>query len=157
ASLVDLSTESLQKRFPAFAAAAEPIRQAIKTTEKEKPTPLERIAATFESTNAPPVHHLLVRGSHAKDGNEIPPRVPAIFGTTFPVAELASNKHSIQSSQRRLALARWLTSPENPMVARVLVNRIWHYHFGRGLVATIENLGQSGARPVQPELLDWLA
>src|SRR5262249_710332 len=57
ASLVDLSTESLQKRFPAFAAAAEPIRQAIKTTEKEKPTPLERIAATFESTNAPPVHH----------------------------------------------------------------------------------------------------
>jgi hypothetical protein len=64
---------------------------------------------------------------------------------------------SVASSGRRLALARWLTSSNNPVVARVLVNRIWHYHFGQGLVGTLENLGQSGARPVSPELLDWLA
>src|SRR5206468_817194 len=60
AAVVDLSTETLQKRFPAFAAAAEPIRQAIKSTEDKKPPPLEQIAALFEPTNTPPAHHLLV-------------------------------------------------------------------------------------------------
>jgi hypothetical protein len=56
-----------------------------------------------------------------------------------------------------LGLARWLIASNNPVVARVLVNRVWHYHFGQGLVSTLDNLGQSGARPASAELLDWLA
>jgi hypothetical protein len=170
-ALVEVSAETLKKKFAAFAAAVDPIEQAIKKREAEKPPPLDRIAATFEPTNSPPAHHLLIRGNHANAGKELSAMIPAVFhlplvadgnkGRTNTAGdssccstEECSNLHS---SGRRLALARWVTSSQNPIVARVLVNRIWRYHFDQGLVSTTDNLGRSGARPTCPELLDWLA
>ena len=60
-------------------------------------------------------------------------------------------------AERRMALAKWLTEPQNPLTARVMVNRIWHYHFGTGIVDTPSDLGFNGGKPSHPELLDWLA
>lgn len=72
-------------------------------------------------------------------------------------SDICSDDPSLPTSGRRLAYARWLTSGQQPLVPRVLVNRIWLLHFGRGIVATPGDFGQLGARPTHPEMLDWLA
>jgi hypothetical protein len=64
---------------------------------------------------------------------------------------------NVESTGRRTALAKWLTDPDNPLATRVMVNRIWHYHFGKGIVGTPSDFGVMGERPTHPELLDWLA
>jgi hypothetical protein len=91
-------------------------------------------------------NHLLERGSFLQRGEAVNPGVPAIL---HPWQE--------ELSRDRLGLARWLVSRDNPLVARVVVNRIWEQLFGRGLVATGNDFGRRGERPSHPELLDWLA
>lgn len=86
------------------------------------------------------------RGSWLSPGAEVPPQIPGIF--------LGPEN---QNPEDRLAFARWLFSAENPLTARVIVNRIWEQIFGRGLVETMEEFGSQGEPPTHPELLDWLA
>ena len=106
-----------------------------------------------EPTNQPPPTHVLLRGSPTRPGTEVPPAVPAVLVKTQPPFPPPGER----TSQRRLALARWIASPENPLTARVLVNRVWQYHFGHGLVRTPNDFGLMGSPPTHPELLDWLA
>ena len=90
--------------------------------------------------------YLLKRGAYDLRGETVEPDTPAGI---FPFApDLPRN---------RLGLAHWLTDRENPLTARVVVNRAWKQHFGRGLVATLEDFGSQGAQPTHPALLDWLA
>ena len=77
-------------------------------------------------------------------------QTPAIFDS--PAATESANEQ-----ERRILLARWISSSKNPLTARVMVNRIWQYHFGRGLVSTSSDFGLNGQAPTHPELLDWLA
>lgn len=104
-----------------------------------------------EKSNAPPRTHILIRGAPGRHGDEVGPAVPAIL---HPQPFPAPSDHS---SQRRLGFARWIVSPENPLAARVIVNRVWMHHFGHGLVRTPTDFGLMGERPTHPELLDWLA
>lgn len=96
--------------------------------------------------------HVLAGGQLQARGEQVRPGVlglalPPGFSADLPAA----------AGGRRLALARWIIHPENPLTARVIVNRVWQYHFGAGLAANPGNLGKMGAPPSHPELLDWLA
>jgi hypothetical protein len=94
---------------------------------------------------------VLLRGDPLRTGEVV---VPAGLSAVRPALRLDGKS---PERERRLALARWLGSPDNPLPARVMVNRVWQYHFGEGLVATASDFGFNGARPTHPALLDWLA
>ncbi len=99
--------------------------------------------------------HILFRGSPHAPTERVEPGFPSIFSTPDP--RIPAPPQDARSSGRRTVLANWIASPENMLTARVIVNRVWQQHFGRGLVASPNNFGLLGAAPTHPELLDWLA
>ncbi len=99
---------------------------------------------------APDLIRVLRRGDPEQPGDEVAPAIPAALGTR----RLASDT---PEQERRRALADWIASPDHPLTARVMVNRIWQGHFGTGLVESSSDFGPNGAPPSHPELLDWLA
>ncbi len=123
--------------------------------EKDKAKELVRLQALIETKAKAPPTYLLRRGSLQNKGPEVPPAAPLVLVSNplrFPEPE-----PDAKSSGRRRTLAEWIAAPENPLTWRVLANRIWQHHFGRGLVATPSNFGFNGARATHPELLDFLA
>ncbi len=105
-------------------------------------------AGKFEN---PPPSYKLYRGDPMQPREQVS---PGGISEIQPVFQLSTNA---PESERRLSLARWICDPRNPLTARVIVNRLWHYHFGKGIVNTPSDFGQMGDRPSHPELLDWLA
>jgi hypothetical protein len=106
-----------------------------------------------ETSGAIPATHVLVRGSPSRLGDLVEPAVPAILAK----GRADGPPSAAGATQRRLGLARWIASENNPLTARVIVNRVWQQHFGQGLVTTANDFGLMGAAPSHPELLDWLA
>ena len=110
---------------------------------------------TGEGRYVPPPSYFLIRGDVNSHGPETRPGFVKVVTYGNPPTELpAPTPHT---SGRRLALAEWLVSKDNPMTARVAVNRLWSHHFGTGIVASLDNFGKMGETPTNPELLDWLA
>jgi mono/diheme cytochrome c family protein len=118
-------------------------RDAIAKLDASMP-PLTYAMTIVEDTAAPKTH-VATGGDYRVKGPEVEPGLPSVllYGRPAP--------------RTRLDFAKWLVSSENPLTARVVVNRIWNEFFGRGLVRTTEDFGTQGERPVNPELLDWLA
>jgi mono/diheme cytochrome c family protein len=131
-----------------FAARAAAVR-ATKPAE-------DFIRALTEVPGQVPATYLFHRGDNTQPRQALPPGELTVLdpqnGSKIPTAD-----KSLPTSGRRLAYARWLTSGKHSLTARVLVNRVWMHHFGRGLVGTPADFGALGERPTHPELLDWLA
>ncbi len=131
------------------------IKAQISALDKQKPRPMPTALAIGERGRVPAPSYFLHRGSPDSPGSQMTPGVLSVATATewsFPEAP-----PDAKSSYRRRGLAEWLVSKDNPLTARVMVNRIWQHHFGEGIVRTPSNFGKMGERPSHPELLDWLA
>ena len=128
-------TQGIERAYVALAAAA----------------PSTRVYAV--APRQPEATYLLLRGNPAQKGPLLTAGGVASLGLK---ADFVPNTDASEA-ERRLKLAEWITDAKNPLFARVMVNRLWHYHFGAGLVETPSDFGFNGARPSHPELLDWLA
>ncbi|MGI9518403.1 MAG: DUF1553 domain-containing protein [Pirellulaceae bacterium] len=121
---------------------------------RSKPAALESALCVKETGADPKVTHVLIRGNAHVPGDEVQPGFPSVLSPPEPEIEMPAEGNS---TGRRMALARWIASPDNPLTARVMVNRIWQHHFGRGIVRSSSDLGFQGIAPTHPKLLDWLA
>lgn len=144
-----------------IAAAMTPAQQETrKALMAERQSIDSRLKAIRETTvycvnpKAPEPTHLLLRGNPGSPADVVTPGGIASLGSPLSEFGLAADA---ADPDRRRKLAEWIASPENPLFARVIVNRLWQYHFGRGLIASSNDFGFNGGLPTHPELLEWLA
>jgi hypothetical protein len=130
---------------PKLAAA----RKQLADLQREKEEILKAVPSTLITTSVSPrMMRVLPRGNWLDDSGEVvSPGTPGTLNALSPRGKTAT----------RLDLAQWMTAPDNPLVARVFVNRLWKLFFGQGLVKTLDDFGAQGLPPTHPELLDWLA
>jgi hypothetical protein len=126
------------------------VQTARKAVDRHRKTPLP-VPFAYAVVDATRIEdsHIQVKGDPAKPGDRVPRRFPRVLGGQ----ELAPDDRT----SGRLQLAEWILDEGNPLAMRVLINRVWLYHFGQGLVATPNDFGRQGQPPSHPELLDWLA
>ncbi|HEY2840568.1 MAG TPA: DUF1553 domain-containing protein, partial [Pirellulales bacterium] len=160
------------KFLAALKVSSEEVDAALSAEERERSVALSKQIAELNAkkqtwgaiqavydTGPPSPTYLLRRGNHQTPGQEVPPAFLRVLCDTDDALAKCEPPYE-GTSGRRLALARWLTAPDSrasALVSRVMVNRVWQELLGRGIVATSDNLGLSGARPTHPELLEWLA
>jgi Protein of unknown function (DUF1553)/Protein of unknown function (DUF1549) len=133
----------------------ETLNKEMKKFENLKPSPYPAAMGMTEIGATAPPTYLLKRGEWKARGVEVPPGFPSAIDDRE--APLPDQLLDAKTTGRRSVLATWLTSPDNPLTARVAINRLWQHHFGRGIVGTPSDFGVQGDPPTHPELLDWLA
>jgi hypothetical protein len=129
----------------------EALTKKLEQLQEQMPEPLPALHSVSNVPDKKSPINLLARGEYTAKGARVGMRP---LGVLLPdgTPELPEN-----IANPRTELAKWIVDPDNPLTARVMVNRIWQYHFGRGIVATANDFGRMGARPMHPELLDYLA
>jgi mono/diheme cytochrome c family protein len=138
---IKAAIEGVQHGNRPMVAGSDPNAKGLPLTYAARPTP-------------PPPTFILGRGDVEKKGERV--AAGGLSAVKSPSADFALPADAPEGA-RRSKLAEWVADPSNPLTARVIVNRVWHYHFGTGLVATPNDFGRNGDRPSHPELLDWLA
>ncbi|HTE19697.1 MAG TPA: DUF1553 domain-containing protein, partial [Armatimonadota bacterium] len=148
--------EKLATQYPDFRTRRAALA-AEQAAEAQKRITLTTLRALYDQDAAPAPTRLLVRGDWSRLGDPVDPGVPAILDNPARPFRVAPPAPGSATTGRRRAFAEWLTRPEHPLTARVVVNRLWAHHFGVGLVPSVENFGRSGMAPTHQPLLDWLS
>jgi mono/diheme cytochrome c family protein len=162
--------KKLLNKFPAANVTAGVIYQYRENYQKEiaefdkkigeiqKDRPVEQFLRPLtEVPGEVPKSVLFKRGDYRTPSHEISPGVLSVLTNLESPHVIQANLEQMKTTGRRTQLAEWLTSKENPLTARVFVNRVWMHHFGKGIVGTPGDFGSMGEKPTHPELLDWLA
>ncbi|HEX2489806.1 MAG TPA: DUF1553 domain-containing protein, partial [Blastocatellia bacterium] len=144
---VNLQSEEIEALLsPDDLKARKEIQNEIDKINKTRPKLLPSAMGVTDKAD-PDKAYLLKRGDWRNKGEEVQPGLPQVL----------TGETKLDLKNRRRQLAEWVASADNPLTARVAVNRIWQYHFGKGIVKTPSDFGATGDRPSHPELLDWLA
>lgn len=141
-----------QKAADELQALADEAKEIRETKPRE-----DFVRALTEVVDQIPDSHLFARGDHDQPQQAVLPAGLTVVSLNAELPGIPTDDEQLKTSGRRLALARRLTHPQHPLTARVIVNRIWLLHFGKGLVTTPADFGTLGNEPTHPELLDWLA
>jgi hypothetical protein len=147
-----LTPEDRQKRAA--------LRRQIHKIELDEPEPLPKALGVTDLLTPTPPMHILKGGDPHRPGDQVEPGFLSVLmpkGAPMTPEVRPVEEGGFKSTGRRMALARWLTQTDHPLTGRVMLNRLWHHHFGRGIVATPNDFGRNGQPPTHPELLDWLA
>ncbi|MEX2303166.1 MAG: PSD1 and planctomycete cytochrome C domain-containing protein [Bryobacterales bacterium] len=152
--LVDLDRKALRRLSPEFKNESEEIEKRIKVLEAQYP-PDPVIRALWDRGEPSPTF-ILRGGSSTSFGRRVGPGVPSVLTDGETPFEVKSPWPGADKTGRRLAFAKWLISPDHPLTARVMINRIWYHHFGAGIEKGLGDFGVN-SNPSHPELLDWLA
>ncbi len=153
---IDIKDEEIQERMSAADKALVKAEiAAVRALDKQRPNMYESAMVVAEEGPTPLPSYFLHRGSPGSKGSQMEPGVLTI-ASLKPVAPIPQPPDA-RTTWRRRNFAEWVASADNPLTARVMVNRIWQRHFGEGIAATPNNFGKTGAAPTHPELLDFLA
>ena len=149
AAKIRIELGELESRFESFKEESLEIKQAIGEFKKElRPKPVVR--ALFDMGGRPTAVHILHRGEFRNPGGKVDPGVPSVLSLGLDPYRVKKPPWTTGTSGHRLALAKWLTQPNHPLTARVMVNRVWQHYFGGGLVKTEGNFGRTGSPPSHP-------
>lgn len=152
-----ITDAELELRFPELAQRKDEIQARRRASEtKIKPN---YIMATWDVSKSPSPTYILQRGNYLAPGTAVEPGIPAVLDHPDKPFRFPDPKEHPEWNHtgRRLALAKWFTQPDNPLTSRVFVNRVWQFHFGEGIVRSVDDFGTQGSKPTHPELLDYLA
>ena len=151
-TVIESEMKSLRAKMKGLKGPAkEEMEKKLKDVEARMPEPLPALYSVANDPEKASPIHVLARGDHTNKGDRVGMRP---LGILLPEG---SPEVPADTTAPRTALANWILDPEHPLTARVMANRVWNYHFGRGIVATPNDFGRMGSRPSHPELLDYLA
>ena len=155
-----LTDAELERRYPELLQHKNELAAKRASRKKKEFTVNPNyIEAAWDVSKTPSPTYILQRGNYLSPTEEVKPGLPAVLDNPAQPFQFPdpSSKTDWNHTGRRLTLAQWLVGRDNPLTARVFVNRIWQFHFGEGIVRSVDDFGKQGDKPTHPELLDYLA